>query len=29
MTMAPAAPIFSPQAFEIDPPALISTMSTV
>ncbi len=29
MTMGPAAPIFSPQAFEIDPPALISTMSTV
>jgi hypothetical protein len=29
MTIAPAAPIFSPQAFEIAPPALISTMSTV
>ena len=29
MTIGPAAPIFSPQALEIAPPALISTMSTV
>ena len=29
MTMAPALPIFSDQALDTAPPALISTMSTV